>query len=85
MVNAIGVIVGMNIGSVFMEALVGLFGLGFDLDVYVLPIIAIGGLGAFFSKKYRNIFLIILSLGLVFFGLEMMKDGVAVMKESIDL
>ena len=41
LVNAIGVIVGMNIGSVFMEALVGLFGLGFDLDVYVLPIIAI--------------------------------------------
>jgi phosphate:Na+ symporter len=85
LVNAIGVIIGMNIGSVFMEAFVGLFGLWFDLDTYVLPIIAIWGLGAFFSKKYRNIFLIILSLGLVFFGLEMMKDGVAVMKESIDL
>jgi len=39
--NAIAVVIGMNVGSVFMEALIGLFGLGFDMDVFIMPMIGI--------------------------------------------
>lgn len=79
------VVIGMNIGSVFMEALVGLFGLGFDMDPLIMPMIAIGGLGTIFSKKYHTFFLSILSLGLLFFGLEYMKDSIKILRSSIDL
>lgn len=83
--QAIAVVIGMNIGSVFMEALIWLFGLWFDMKPIVMPMIAIGWLGAFFSKKYRTLFLILMSLWLVFLWLEYMKDSIKFLKESIDI
>ncbi len=83
--NAIAVVIGMNVGSVFMEALIGLFGLGFDMDVFIMPMIGIGWLGAIFSKKYSKVFSIILCLWLVFLWLEYMKDSIKVLREIIDL
>ena len=83
--NAIAVVIGMNVGSVFMEALIGLFGLGFDMDVFIMPMIGIWWLGAIFSKKYSKWFSVILCLGLVFLGLEYMKDSIKVLRTVIDL
>lgn len=83
--HAIAVIIGMNVWSVFMEALIGLFWLWFNMKVIVMPMVAIGGLGAFFSKVYRKWFLILLSLWLVFLWLEYMKDSIKFLRASIDL
>lgn len=83
--HAIAVIIGMNVWSVFMEALIGLFGLWFNMKVIVMPMVAIGWLGAFFSKQYRKWFLILLSLWLVFLWLEYMKDSIKFLRASIDL
>ncbi|HMY80261.1 MAG TPA: Na/Pi symporter [Candidatus Absconditabacterales bacterium] len=83
--HAVAMIIGMNIGSVFMEALIGLFGLGFDMDSLIMPMIAIGGLGAMFSKRYHKLFLGLMCLGLVFYGLEHMKDSIKFLRSAIDL
>jgi Na/Pi-cotransporter len=83
--TAIGIVVGMNIGSVFMEALIWLFGLGFDMDPLVIPMIALGWLGSLFAGKYKNVFLCVMYIWLVFFGLEYLKDSIAFVKTSIDL
>lgn len=84
-VHGVGMVIGMNVGTVFTEALIWFFGLGFDIWPAVLPLVAIGWLWFLFNKRYRSIFAIILGLGLLFFGLDMMKDSVGAFKSMIDI
>ena len=83
--TAVGIVIGMNVWSVFMEALVWLFGLWFDMDPMVLPMIAIGWLWSLFVPRYKNVFLCLMYIGLIFFGLEYLKDSIAFLKQTIDL
>lgn len=67
--QAIGVIMGANVGTT-----VTAFIIGFNLSAYSLPIIGIGAFLLFFTKReiFHNIGQILFGFGCLFFGLELM-------------
>jgi phosphate:Na+ symporter len=76
--QAIGVIVGANIGTTITGWVLIL-----QIGKYGLPILGAAALVYLFSKrdKPRFIGMTIMGLGMIFFGLELMKDGFSPMKD----
>lgn len=72
--QAIGVVMGANIGTTITAFIIGI-----NIGAYALPIIAIGSFLIFFSKNIfvQNIGKIILGFGALFIGLELMGSGMA--------
>ncbi|SHF61375.1 Na/Pi cotransporter family protein [Ornithinibacillus halophilus] len=70
--QAIGVIMGANIGTT-----VTAFIIGFDIGAYALPIIAVGCFLLFFfkNKKVTAVGQAVFGFGALFFGLELMSSG----------
>ncbi|WLD92086.1 Na/Pi cotransporter family protein [Alkalihalobacillus sp. AL-G] len=70
--QAIGVVMGANIGTTITAFIIGI-----DIGAYSLPIVAAGTFLIFFfnSKKAKNIGQIIFGFGALFYGLELMGDG----------
>lgn len=70
--QAIGVIMGANIGTTMTAFIIGI-----DVKEYGLPILALGALMIFFfkNKKVTNIGQTVFGLGSLFFGLETMSGG----------
>ncbi|MBI9089084.1 MAG: Na/Pi cotransporter family protein [Desulfobacterium sp.] len=77
--QAVGVILGANVGTTVTAQLIA-----FKLTDLALPAIAIGVPMKFFSKKrqYRHIGDIILGFGLLFYGMTVMKHGLAPIKSD---
>ena len=75
--QAVGVILGANVGTTVTAQMIA-----FKLTELALPAIAVGVVLKFFSKKrrYRYIGEIILGFGLLFFGMETMKQGLSPIK-----
>lgn len=71
--QAIGVIMGANIGTTITAFVIGL-----DIGAYSLPILAFGVILLFFFKtpKVNNYGRVIFGFGALFYGLELMGDGV---------
>ncbi|WP_438763607.1 Na/Pi cotransporter family protein [Enterococcus sp. AZ194] len=76
--QAIGVIMGANVGTT-----VTAFIIGFNLSSYALPIMGIGSILLFFSKRERinNIGQILFGFGCLFYGLKLMGNGMAPLQE----
>jgi phosphate:Na+ symporter len=76
--QAIGVIMGANIGTTITGWILVL-----KVGKYGLPILGIAALVYLFARRDRPRFvaMAIMGLGMVFFGLELMKDGFAPMKD----
>lgn len=76
--QAIGVIMGANIGTT-----VTAFIIGFDVGAYALPIMALGAFAIFFFKNARihNIGEVVFGFGGLFLGLELMGDGMKPLRE----
>lgn len=75
--QAIGVIMGANIGTTVTTWIVSLFGFKFKIAAIALPVIGIGF--PFFlsrSKKKRDYGEILVGFGLLFLGLNFLKDSV---------
>jgi phosphate:Na+ symporter len=70
--QAIGVIMGANIGTTVTAFIIGI-----DIGEYALPIIALGAILLFFfkSKKTHNIGQLVFGFGALFYGLELMSAG----------
>ncbi|WP_204528061.1 Na/Pi cotransporter family protein [Priestia flexa] len=70
--QAIGVIMGANIGTTVTAFIIGI-----KISDYALPILAVGALMLFFfkSKPVQNFGQIVFGFGMLFFGLELMGDG----------
>ncbi|TDI91720.1 MAG: Na/Pi cotransporter family protein [Caldithrix sp.] len=70
--GAIGVIMGANIGTTITGWILAL-----KIGKYGLPILGVAAFGWLFLKKEkaRYLALAILGIGMIFFGLELMKDG----------
>ncbi|MEC0282063.1 Na/Pi cotransporter family protein [Terribacillus saccharophilus] len=70
--QAIGVIMGANIGTTITAFIIGL-----DVGAYSLPILAVGALMLFFfkNKKINNIGQIFFGFGALFYGLELMSGA----------
>ncbi len=77
--QAFGVILGANIGTTVTGWLVSL-----NVLAWGLPIFAFSALGFLFAKteKFKLYSQIAMGVGLVFFGLTMMKDGIEPLKEA---
>ncbi|MBS4191308.1 Na/Pi cotransporter family protein [Bacillus sp. FJAT-49705] len=70
--QAIGVIMGANIGTTVTAFIIGI-----DVGEYALPIIAAGAVLLFFfkNKKVHNVGQIVFGFGALFYGLELMSGG----------
>lgn len=70
--QAIGIIMGANIGTTLTAYLIG-----FSLQEFALPIAALGGMLLFFTKNKRlnNIGQVLFGFGVLFFGMEIMGIG----------
>lgn len=76
--QAIGIILGANIGTTMTSFLVTL-----NLKAYALPIIAVGSLLSFFGtrKKIKQLGGVLLGFGMLFYGLDVMGTALKTMKD----
>ncbi len=76
--QAIGVVMGANIGTTLTVYIIG-----FNLAAYALPILGVGALIHLFSKTKKNqvIGQTLLGFGILFFGMAVMGDGVKPLKD----
>lgn len=74
--QAVGIIIGANIGTTVTSVLIGL-----KIKDYALPIIAIGSFLIFFfhNKKYKQAGGVFLGFGMLFYGLKIMGDGLKIL------
>lgn len=77
--QAIGVIMGANIGTTVTAFIIGL-----DVGAYALPILAFGAVLIFFfkKKKIQNFGEVVFGFGGLFYGLELMSAGMKPLRES---
>ncbi len=82
--QSIGVIMGANFGTTVTSWLIAMFGFSkFKITAYALPIIAVGFPMLFTSKKKRkSLGEFLLGFGLLFIGLEFMKNSVPDLKHN---
>ncbi|MDN6293462.1 MAG: Na/Pi cotransporter family protein [Alkalibacterium sp.] len=76
--QAIGVIMGANIGTTITAFIIGI-----DIGAYALPIMAVGAFLLFFFKNMtvNSIGQIIFGFGALFYGLELMGEGMYPLRE----
>lgn len=85
--NGIGMILGANLGTTITGWIVALLGFKINLEDFFLPVIAIGSLGMIFfsNSKIFQAGRLLLGFGLMFMGLEYMKQGFINFAEHADL
>ena len=81
--QAVSVVLGANIGTTFTAWLVSVIG-KFKISFYALPAIGVGFFMMMFSKRRRlkEIGEIVFGFGVLFLGLEIMKDAFSPLKKS---
>ena len=86
--QALCVVLGANVGTTFTAWLVSTFGIGgLKITAYALPAIGVGFLVRIMGKtqRTRNIGNILLGFGLLFIGINFMKDAFAPLKDSTEV
>ncbi len=86
--NAIAIIFGSNIGSTTTSWIIALVGFKLDVKLLAYGMIGIGGVGGVMaeeSSRWRNIFGAVVGFGLIFLGLEGMKESASVFSKSFDV
>jgi len=88
MQNALGIIMGANLGTTFTGWIVAIFGFKVDIEQFSLPMIAIGALGLSFitqNKRLKAISKFVFGFGLLLFGLTFMKSSMEDLVSTIDV
>jgi phosphate:Na+ symporter len=86
--NALGVILGSNLGTTLSSWIVATIGFKVDILSFTLPIIAVSTIGMFSFEKRKNIynfFSVLFSIGILFLGLNFMKEGALELVKEFDL
>ncbi|MCP4912372.1 MAG: Na/Pi cotransporter family protein [Oligoflexia bacterium] len=86
--HAVGIILGANLGTTFTGWIISTFGFKVNISKAIYPMIGIGSiLHLFFerSEKIKRWGSFILGIGLLFFGLNLMKDSVSQLQESFNI
>ena len=86
--NGIGIIFGSNIGTTATSWLIALIGFKFDIKLFAYAVIALGGIGSILVKRdnpWRNYFGVMIGFGLIFLGLEGMKESFTFISDDFDL
>ena len=86
LMNAIGVVLGTNLGTTFTGWIVATIGFKLNLEAVTLPMLAIGGLGmAMFKGRTQAFSQLIFGLSMLLMGLTFMKESVATLSEFLDI
>jgi len=88
MENAIGVIMGSNIGTTFTAWIVATLGFKIKIESFALPFIGIGGVGLILWKpptKLSQVSRLLIGFGFLFLGLDYMKGSVEAFAHNFDL
>ena len=81
--QAVGVIMGANIGTTITAWLVSLLGFKADISIFAVPLMAIGFIMSIAKKeKYKNISEFIIGFSLLFLGLSLMKNSVPDLRQT---
>jgi len=86
--NAIGVIMGSNIGTTFTAWIVATLGFKIKIESIALPFIGIGGIGLVFFRNSNKLFhtaRLLMGFGFLFLGLDYMKGSVESLTQGFDL
>jgi len=86
--SGIGVIFGANIGTTFTAWLVALLGFKLNIESFALPMAGLGGFLLLFfqeNKKIASFAKLLLALGILFLGLNFMKESMEIFAKSVDL
>lgn len=85
--SGIGIILGANLGTTVTGWMISLLGFKLNIDTYILPFLAIGGLGISFlkNKQMANISKLILGFAFIFFGIGYIKESVSEFALNADL
>jgi phosphate:Na+ symporter len=86
--SGIGVMFGANIGSTGVSWIVALLGFKMDINAFATPLIGVGALGLMLSsnsRKAQATFQLMFGFGLLFFGLEMMKESMEHVADHVDM
>lgn len=81
LVQAVGIIMGANIGTTITGWILVL-----KIGKYGLPLLGFSAFGYLFSKQERTRYwaMALMGVGMIFFGLELMKDACGIIKEMPD-
>jgi len=88
MENAIGVIMGSNIGTTLTAWIIATFGFKVKIDAFAFPLIGIGGIGLIFFKSSSRPFhacRFLIGFGFLFLGLDYMKSSVESLTQGINV
>jgi phosphate:Na+ symporter len=86
LVNAIGIILGSNLGTTFTGWIVATLGFKLDLTTFIYPLLAAGGLSyGLLRGHWRSVSQLILSLALLLMGLDFMKDSAGILTDHVDI
>jgi phosphate:Na+ symporter len=86
--NAIGIILGANLGTTVTGWMVATIGFKLSLQTFALPLMAVGGLMQLAPERFprlRGPGVALFGLGLIIFGLDLMKGAVADLPQQWDL
>lgn len=84
--QAIGIVVGANIGSTGIGWLVALFGLKFSISAFAFPLIGIGSLMKLLLKgKLALLGLTFAGFGLLFYGIDILQVALSGFSEQVNL
>ncbi len=87
--NALGIVIGANLGTTFTGWVVTFVGFKVDIEGWVMPLVAVGSLLFVFTEgkysRWASWGRTILGFGLLLFGLVMLKDAMGSVAEQVDL
>jgi phosphate:Na+ symporter len=88
LLSGVGTIIGANFGSVGTSWIVTLLGFKFSVSAFAKPMIGIAGVGLLVSgsqRKVTAIFTLMMGFGLLFFGLDLLKESMEKLADSVDI
>lgn len=86
--NALGVVIGANLGTTFTGWIVSTFGFKMDLGKLIFPLLSLGAISYFLGsklKRLQHILTALFSFGLLLYGLDLMKESMGFISTSIDI
>jgi len=86
--QALALVLGANLGTTSNSWLIATVGFEFNIELLAVPLAGVAGLAMLASNRYsmiHNISKFLLGFGLMFVGLEWIKDGVVEMVKNIDV
>jgi len=86
--NALGVVLGANLGSTFVNWIVATVGFHFDIESIALPVLAVASTGMFFFSERRalyNLLKLFLGFSLMFLGLGFIQEAAELAVKRFDI